>query len=346
MIGVDVSDRSVKIVRLSDRLPRRLLANCMQDVPSGVMESGVIQDARQMEEVLRKALAACGIPLGRKTTVVASIPETQSFLRVVELPVLPEDEIGEAVQWEVAQHIPFGLENVYVDWQSLNGAKSPFAKASGGRQEILVGAAQKKVVDPLLRAMAALALDVAAFELESQALTRALVSKDLRGKQGVVVVDLGGASTNVVVHDHGTVRFTASLQKGSDRIRDSLAPEEIAAINNTPDSIPPPMAATVEGKLSAMYQELVQEVRGIVEFYNSIDRTHEVREIVLTGGGSNFPGMGKAFLQVFSNVHVQRGNPWVNVMGGAGRERQTPLSIGESVRYATALGLALRRVLI
>lgn len=344
MIGIDVSDRSVKVVRLSDRWPRRLLSHHVQDVPAGVMQAGIIQDQTRLASLLTTALRACGVSLGRKSAVVASIPETQSFLRVVELPAMQEDEVGEAVQWEVAQHIPFGLENVYVDWQPLLGRGHA---AASGKQELLVGAAQKKVVDGLFAIFDSLPLDVAAFELESQALTRALVSEDLRQKQGILIVDLGGAATNVVIHDHGTIRFTASLQKGSDRMRDTLAPEEITAVNTRPDAVPPDVAASVEGKLVAMYQELVIEVRGIVEFYNGIDQQHEVREIVLTGGGSNFPGMGKAFLSVFDNVHVQRGNPWVNVVGGQGEGGlTTPLTIGESVRYATALGLALREVIV
>ncbi len=343
MIGIDVSDRSVKIVRLSDRKPWRLVSHCVQEVPAGVIEAGVIIDARKTEEMLTTALSACGVGLGLKSSIVASIPEHQSFLRVVELPQMPEDEVGEAVQWEVAQHIPFGLENVYIDWQSLS---STGHAPAAGKQEILVGAAQKKVVDPLYAVFQALPLDVAAFELESQALTRALVSEDLRPTQGILIVDLGGASTNVVIHDHGTIRFTASLQKGSDRMRDTLALEEIKMVNTNPDTIPPEVVESVEGKLSALYQELVVEVRGIVEFYNGIDQQHEVREIILTGGGGNFPGMGQAFLRVFDNVHVQRGNPWANLTDGAGGERTAPLTLAQSTRYATALGLALRQVFV
>lgn len=342
MIGIDVSDRSIKVVQLIRHGSRQVISHCMSDVPSGVIEAGVVKDASAMQGVIKKALHACSINLDIADAVVASIPETQSFLRVIEVPLMQEDEVGEAVQWEVAQHIPFGLENVYVDWQPIS---SHGHTAAAGKQEILVGAAQKKVVDPLQGVFTALKLDVAVFELESQALTRSLISSDLKYKQGILLVDLGGASTNVIIHDHGTIRFTASLQKGSDRIRDMLSPEEITAINTNPDSIAPELAASVEGKLTAMYQELVVEVKGIVEFYNGIDVQHEVREIVLTGGGSNFPGLGKAFLKVFDNVHIQRGNPWVNIVAGQSASR-LPMGMGESVRFATALGLAQRSAIV
>lgn len=341
MIGIDVSERSLKMIWLSSGHSRRVLAYTVRDLPAGLMEDGVIKDQKRIQESILAAMRECKIDPSTREPIVASIPETQSFLRVVEVPNMQEDEVGEAVQWEVAQHIPFGLENVYIDWEPIIAEGH---QAASGRQEILVGAAQKKVVDPLAAVFQALGLDVAAFELESQALVRSLVSEDLRSKQGMLMVDLGGGSTNVIIHDHGTIRFTASLQKGSDRMRDTLAPEEIAVINSEPDVMPPEPARVIEEKLAGMYQELAQEVNGIVEFYNGIDVQHEVREIILTGGGCNFPGLGQAFLQIFGDIHVQRGNPWVNVLSGT--ERRAPMSIGKAVRFATALGLALRPVTI
>lgn len=338
MIGIDVSDRSLKVVWLSAGKSRRLLSYYVQDLPAGLMEEGIVKDQVGLQKAIRAALQTGTDGKGLREPIVASIPETQSFLRVVEVPIMAEDEVGEAVQWEVAQHIPFGLENVYIDWEPVAAEGH---EPGRGRTEILVGAAQKKVVDPLYQVFRALDADIAAFELESQALVRSLVAGDVRAKQGILVVDLGGGSTNVIIHDHGTTRFTASLQKGSDRMRDTLAPDEIQVINGQPDQLPPPVAQSVQAKLSGMYQELVMEVNGIVEFYNGIDMQHEVREIILTGGGSNFPGLGEAFLRVFTNVHIQRGNPWVSVFSGTG-ERRAPMSLGKAVRFATALGLALR----
>lgn len=339
MIGVDISDRSVKVVQLSGDKPRRLLAHCWHAVPEGVIENGVIHQSPLLQKVLVDILERCRL-LSENDAIVASIPEMQSFLRVVELPIMDEDEIGEAVPWEVARHIPFGLENVYIDWQMVGGGHKP----ATGRQEILVGAAQKKVVDPLLRVFENLELDVAALELESQAIARALISPELRLRQGLLVVDLGGVATNVIIHDHGAIRFTASLQRGARHMVGVLSKAD-AKMLSVPhrDELPQSLSARMANKLRAPQEELVMEVRGIVEFYNGIDAQHEVKEILLTGGGSNLPGLDTVFLRFFDNVHVQRGNPWVNILP-AGTDKRTPLSLRESVHFSTALGLALRKV--
>ncbi len=340
MIGIDISDRSVKVIRLANRRNRKLLNHSWQSVPSQVIEKGVIVDTVAMKTVLEKTFAQSRLD-PQADGVVASIPETQSFLRVIEIPVMDEREISEAVQWEVAQHIPFGLENVYIDWQPIESGHTP----ASGRREVLVGAAEKSVVDPLLAVLRTMHMNVVALELESQAIVRALISRELQRRKGLLLVDLGGAATNVIVFDHSTIRFTASLQKGSSDLIQGLPSHERALVDGPPKEPTAEQLAQIGQKIMTAEEELVLEIQGIVEFYNGIDTEHEVHEIVLTGGGANLPDFDRAVLKYFDNVHIHRGNPWVNILP-VGKETRPPFSLQESVHYSTALGLALRNVVI
>lgn len=338
MIGLDISDRSLKVVRLSNDSTRRLLGHGTLSLPEGSIENGLVIKPEQVAQGIKKVLEQIHAPFDNSDPVVVSIPEAQSFLRVIEIPVMSDDEIGEAIKWEVAQHIPFGIENVYIDWQLPSGGH----KALVGKQEVQVGAAQKKVVNMLYKTLDSLPLDVAAFELESQAVVRALISNELRNKQGLLIVDLGTSGTNVIIYDHGATRFTASLQKGVQYVQRHLPAnvtgniEDLIAGKTIDEQV-------VTQSLIPALEELVMEIRSIIEFYNSIDEQHEVLEILLTGGGSNLPALDKVFIRFFDNVHVQRGNPWVNLLSNQ-RTAQPPMNIQESVRYTTALGLALREV--
>jgi type IV pilus assembly protein PilM len=348
VIGIDISDRSIKIIRL-DGGRRRLLTHCWHEVPEHLIEQGVVRQKDQMAKVLQTALQKCRLS---KTlageVVVASIPESESFLRVIDIPDMDEQEVNESVQWEVAQHIPFGIENVYVDWQwaGEGGKASAFealADKSAGRREILVGATEKRVVDPLLELLHELKLDVAALELESQAIIRSLISPALRHQAGLLVVDLGGSATNVVIHDRGTIRFTATLRKGSFDLIRKLSSDQQKEVSGPPPEALSPNLDPIQVKLQAGLDELVVEIRGIVEFYTGLNAQHRVNEILLTGGGANLPGLDTTFLRYFDDVHIQRGDPWVNVWAHRSKG-EGPLNLHESVHYATAIGLALRPV--
>ncbi len=338
MIGLDISDRSVKMVQLSDGSPRRLLSHCWHAVPDGVIDRGMVDQPQALNELLLAVFEQCRLLPTVNDSVVASIPEAQSFMRVIEIPIMSEDEIAEAVQWQVAQDIPFGLENVYIDWQPIKSGH----KVAKGNQEVLVGAAQKRVADPLVKVLDSIGVDLAALELESQAIVRALVSPELLSHQGLLLVDVGGTSTNVVVHDHGATRFSASLQYGAHSMSGDLSASDRRLLDVPRHSVlSAEKAEGVEKLLRPAQEELVTEIKGVVEYYNSIDKDHRVKEVLLTGGGSNFPGLDKVFLQLFNDIHVQRGNPWVNLMP-AGETKEQGLSIQESVHFSTSIGLALR----
>jgi type IV pilus assembly protein PilM len=339
MIGIDISDQTIKVVRLSRGHITKLLSHCMHVLPSGIVVNGIVVDSSAMEVEIRKALSSCSAG-SAPDSVIASIPETQSFLRVVEIPTMTEDEIQEAVKWEIAQHIPFGLENVYIDWQPCSGEHV----TRPGHQEVQVGAAQKKVVDVLYGVLHALRLDVAAFELESQAIVRSLISREWRLKQGVLIVDIGSTATNVIVYDQGASRFTASLQRGVVHLTSSLPPDDARGVLEALHHLPSDLVDRIQPGIISGLEQLVKDIKGIVDFYNGIDRDHKVQEIILTGGGSNLPGFDDVFLQQFDDVHIQRGNPWVNILSGASQVRP-PLDLQESVRYTTALGLALRNAI-
>ncbi len=340
MIGIDISDRSIKVVQLANDSSHRLLSHHVLSLPSQAVTNGIVVETGVVQSALQEALKLAGISLRTKDAVVASIPETQSFLRVIEIPDMDEEEIAEAIKWEIVQHIPFGLENVYVDWQPLKGAGHV---DKGEKQEVQVGVAQKKVVDSLYGAFSTLPLDLAAFELESQALVRSLISPDMRSKQGILLVDIGDSVTDVVIHDHGAMRFSATLQKGIDYLAATIDAEAGRALRGDPAAVSEDDRQQLAEKLLPALEELVIEINGVVEFYNSIDTKHVVREIKLTGGGSNIPGLNIAFLKHFDDVHIQQGNPWVNILSSMATAKP-PMNLRESVRYTTALGLALREV--
>ncbi len=341
MIGIDISDQTIKIARISSSSKRSLLARCLTMIPSGVIANGMVVNKKAMAEALADALSKCRLSASVRDSVVASIPETQSFLRVIEVPQMNEDELSEAVRWEIGQHIPFGLENVYVDWEYV---ESNGHTVKPGHIEVQVGAAQKSIVDSLYEVMSHMGLDVAAYELESQAVVRSLIPGEWKSKHGILIIDLGSTTTNVIVYDYGAIRFTASLQQGVAQLVAGMAPDDIKTLMAHLHEIPQGLAEKAHNHVAASADALVRDILGITDFYNGIDKEHVVKEILLVGGGSNLTGLDAVFLKYFQDVHIQRGNPWVNVLP-ANKGARPPMDLQESVRYATAIGLALRTVI-
>lgn len=345
MVGIDISDRSIKIAEVDLASSPRLRTVCWSPLTPHVMRRGVIQDIPVATVTLQETLKKCSPMPVSSDEVVASIPETQSFVRVIDLPTMPDYEVSEAVQWAVRQHIPFDLERVYLDWQALPVAFSQDRK----RRQVLVGAVQRDVVDPLLEVLDGAGLRVIALELEAQAIVRSLLPRDAYDVHGVLVVDLGATSTNVIYFDGGVMRFTTSVQVGGDDLTQKLAQTlhvapSIAAEKKTTIGLQMQEGeeANVVIALHEATIELLEKIeRTVREMAAQLQEDHPVRAILLSGGSANLPGIRNVVAEVFPGIPVEMGNPWTNI-SFANKDNQPPLSPQDASHFITAIGLALR----
>lgn len=346
MIGIDISDRSIKVVEVTnDPLPS-LATVCWSPLSPQLMEQGLVQDAPRLAAELRAALMKCSPRPITNGLVAASIPESRSFMRVLEVPGAGEQEVAEAVQWVVRRHIPFDLDRMYLDWESVPGDPS-----TGEQHQVVVGAAQRDVVDPLLAVLDSLDLRVVALELESQAVVRCLLPRDpeeLREIRGVLMVDIGATLTDVALFDRGAIRFTANIQWGGDDLTRHLvealgvSSEEALLLKSTDGAAGQQRDPRVAEVMREGVLDLAQKVARVAdEVTAELPPDQHARAILLSGGSANVAGITDWFVTVFPQIPIQLGNPLTNVAAG---QRGLSLSRPDAMHFTTAIGLALRPV--
>lgn len=336
---MDVSDRSIKVIDLADGPRHKIRTACWSPLSPNVMRRGVIQDQIGVVGGLHQALTRCKGGSLHGSTVVLSIPETQSFVQALDLPMMNNSETDEAVQWAIRQHIPFDLDRVYIDWQPIPNSDRP------DRQEVLVGAAQRDMIDPLLAVVDEVGLRVVALELEAQAIVRSLLPTDSQTINGIVIVDIGATVTNVIFFDRGSIRFTTSIQRGGEDITQQLAqtlqiaPQQAAEAKAIAGGGEQAVDALHNSALS-LIRQVGQVVDDMTKKYNS---SEGIRAILLSGGSANVPGLVELFSEVFPNLPIQVGNPFINLMIDP-EKNDSPISQEDATHFATAIGLALRNV--
>jgi type IV pilus assembly protein PilM len=343
MVGIDISDRSIKIAELTDEEQPRLMAVGWQAIDVRLMRRGVVQDVSELAAAVKTAMANAGMSPGDRS-VVASIPEMQSFVRVLEVPQMLPNEMEEAVQWVVRQHIPFDPERVYLDWQPVLTAAT-----KKRHQQVLVGAVRRDVVDPLLTVLEAVGLEVVALELEAQAVVRSLLPRGANEVAGILLIDIGATNTNVVFFDRGAMRFTASILRGGDTFTNQLVEQLSLSVEEAAEQKALVGAIDREGSrvgevLREVIGSLIDEVGRAVRQMLATEelRSEGVRVILLSGGSANLPGINNLFSEVWPGVPVQLGNPWTNL--APEQMRKTNLSKEDALHFTTAFGLGLRRV--
>jgi len=356
-LGLDISDVSLKLFEFEKNQSNfRVQAYSDEIIPKELISADSIKDPKGLTRLIKKAIS---MPkFGKVTTpyVVASIPETKCFVRVIQMPAVSMDEAKEAIPWEAEAYIPMPIGQVYLDWVVLPSHSVPGALGQQDKMTVLITAAPKDYVDDFTRILKEAQLQPIALEIESQATARSLVS---RLEETVLILDINTLRTSFIVYDEDTLQFTSSIPIAGNVFTESVAKalginsdeaEKIKRKNGLDESKD---NGAVKRALSPVFNNLVSEVKNIIRFYEEHSTaTSKVSRILLSGGSSKLKHLpsflaeklaqdtgGDHPLRSLPGIKVELGNPWVKVL----KKRQVPpLSREDSLSYATAIGLALR----
>jgi cell division protein FtsA len=280
-----------------------------------------------------------------------------------------DNEIGPAdvdrvVEAAKAIAIPMDREIIHVIPQEFivddqDGIKDPVGM-SGVRLEaevhIITGAvtSAKNICRSIQRA----GLKVHDLVLEPLASSHAVLGRDERDL-GVVLLDLGGGTTDVAVFFEGSIRHTAIVPCGGANVTNDIAiglrtpidkAEQIkiqhgcalAALVSSSDLVTVPGVGGRTDReisrhvLASMIEPRMEEIFSMVK--REVQKNHFAEMlgggVVLTGGTSLMPGMAELAEQVFE-MPVRLGAP--AGLGGLGANVADP-------RYSTGVGLVLHAV--
>lgn len=345
IVGLDISDRSVKIALLKkNRLDFSLEAWGETPVPVGAVESGVVRDAEVFREVLGAAWEASGLAARERWAVVA-LPEDQMFIRLVTIPAVPPHELRQAVELETEATVPLPADERYADWIILPAETN----GEGKHHDIIITAAPKKIVEELLKLFDSLGVVAVALEAESQALARIYARARPAAAESVIIIDLGATVSRLLLVAGGLVRFSTMLTLSGERLNALIAetqgvtlPEaetlkRHVGIANTPEgrrlfaALEPPIKELLNevGRAARYWEDHVKHRHGVGE---------RISRIFLSGGGARLKGLTE-----FLSFHAGFPTAFLKVPAFPIALRVTnPATRFDPLTYATALGLALR----
>jgi len=340
--GLDVSDNGIKVMELSPR-NHGLFPTAYSEVPLAqnlILNHMISNEDKLADNIKRAVSAAKHIDT---EYVTASIPEAKSFVRVLKLPKMPEDELAGAVPFEIEQNIPVPIEMVYMDWQILREAKEGL--------EVMVTATPKDYVDSLVSTLKIAGLVPVAMELESQAMSRSLISKD-DNERTVLIVDISSVQTSFVIVEHGHVEYTSSISVAGNAFTESISRNlgmSMADAENAKRQqglVADIRKGNIRQAILPLLDNIIEEIRNVARFHEEHSPEHsEIAEVILSGGSAKLPGIAdyvSARLNLMNrSMHqVLLGNPWINI---ADETRvKLPLTPIEALSYCTVAGLAIR----
>ncbi len=341
--GLDISDLTVKYAKFRPGKETRLENFGEIKIPAGIIENGEIRKEAELEKVFSDWLRRDGRKF-RSAFAVVSLPEEKGFLRLIQIPKIKRDEIANAIRWEIESNVPLPLEELIYDYDVVEPPDSQF-----DHLDVAISAFPKKVIESYLRVLKGAGIKVMAMEVESQAITRSLLPSLQRGAK--IIADIGHARTGIAIFAGGTLVYTTTVNFGGKVLEENLvrhlnlSPQQAAALKKEKGLDRRAAEGKILPAVLPALSTLSDELKKTIVFYQThAKHIHQVEgvidEIILVGGDANLPGL-TTYLSSALKVKTNTGD-FLPVLSGA--EFPIPaLPRDQSLAYATAIGLALRK---
>ena len=333
--GLDIGMTAVRVVELKNiGNTRTLLRYAYAPVDSKLIGSDAPADQLKVAQIVKDLVAQARITT---KNVAVGLPSQRVFTTVVDIERLSSNELGKTIKFQADSLIPTPLAESKIDWALIGD--SPIDKT---KVEVLLSSVPNEYVEKRLDMLESIGLNVIAFEPDTLALTRALLSPDSTG--GQIVIDIGSKSTDIVLTIGGVPRLTRSISTGSDAIikaamqnlnvDETQAQQFVFKFGLSKEKLEGQILKSIISTIEILTTEIDKSIR----FFNTRYVGTKLNKLIVTGGASVIPEFPLYLANKFG-LDVEIGNAWRNV--SYPRERQNDL-LAISNQFSVAVGLAER----
>lgn len=344
--GLDISDFLLKIALLKPQGKNFTLASFQEThIPEGIVQNNEIKKPDELLKIFSESVKNAKGEKIKTKFVTATIPERKSFLRIIQLPKMPEEEIKQAIKFEMEANIPLSLNEAYFDWQAL-GESSKI-----NHRDILVAVAPKSVVDPYLELIKNAGFIPKALELESIAMSRSIIP-NLKTEKPVLIVNLSATQINFTIFSGQAPRFSSSISTASRNHLTyyisqymKMSTEEAEKIKRSVGLDKTKYEGRVFRALEPAIKSLINQIQDYSDYYSSHPQhehteTAKISKIILCGGDANLIGIAP-YISKALKLPVELGNPWSNILPESHKETAI-MSYEKSLAFTPCLGVALK----
>lgn len=337
--GLSIEDDTLKIIRIEDKKIKNYGSVTM---PNDVIKDGEIVNKDEFFNSLEKLIKSTRPKKIKTKKVRIALSESKSFLRLISMPAMSENEINEAIKWEIEANIPLSLDQVYYDWQLVgdifdNGVSNEEIK-------VLVLATAKKVVNRYVEILEEFGLEVIGIESETTAMARSLLSEH-SAPQTTLIINIDKNKTSFIFAIKNIPCFASSVPISEKNIIGAIAKKF---------NISDKKAQEIEEKdgiglffeddalfdaIKPILSGLIDEIKRTIDFYlDGLKYSSSVDKIIICGKMSKARGL-IPYLSKNLEIEVIEGDVRNGMLSSI---KDIPIIKKDDViNYVVAIGLAL-----
>ena len=346
--GVDIGQAGLKAIRLKyAEQAEQALAVAFDYIPHPKILS---QPDAIPKDLIKQSLETF---LERNETtgdlISISLPGHSALARFIQLPPVESSKVADVVKYEARQQIPFALEDVIWDFQTLGGGIEESGFMLGA--EVGLFAMKKENVYESMVPFTNAKVEIEMIQIAPLAMHNFLcydqlgirVEEEFMAPEDyIIMLDMGTDNTTLLVTNGekiwirnvplGGNNFTRALTK---EMKLTFAKAEHLKCNATKS--PDPRA--VFQALRPVFNEYVSEIQRSIGYFSSVNRDAKISKVVGVGNAFKLAGLQK-FLQQNLQYEVERVEAFNGVIGDT--VLNAPLFQENIMSFVVPYGLALQ----
>jgi Tfp pilus assembly PilM family ATPase len=302
--GITITDKSLKFAQFK-KSSRNLELLHFIDIPfsKGAVTAGFINDT----EEVKKALVYLK-DLHHIQYIKATLPEERAYVYTTEIDKVPYKDLRDAIAFTIEENAPVTLDKSIFDFDIVGPTTGPKLK-------VAVTVVTYKGTALYTEIFESAGLSPISFEIESQAIARAIIPKGDTRTQ--LLINLSSEKTGLYIVEDEIVHFTSTIPFG---------------------------AREVDGAFPDVH-DLKSEIRKIFAFWNTRLDSHgvpvrKIEKILFVGEDATKEDFVSEIMSDIS-IEYSLANVWINALSF--EERVPNIPFKESMGCAAAIGLSLPR---
>jgi type IV pilus assembly protein PilM len=305
------------------------------------------QDWEEKDKAAERLRHLCTSLKMKNITVITSITGHNVIIKRVNLPVSQDtDNLTETIFKQSQEHIPFDMEDIYLDYQILGPGNTPDSS------QVIIVASKKKMVHELMTLFERANLGTLIVDIDGFALSNCFeFNYPEQVHNTSYLLDIGSESSVFCVYSQNQPLFIRDMGFGGQQITQHISQH----IDQSPQSaekikikglkdLEPNAKSSLLPELNIIYQSWAEEIKRLIMFYqSSYDNVQKAQCLYISGGGSLMANLPQT-LADYLNITVDFINPFRKITCDSYKFDPGYLrDIGP--QFTVPVGLALRSIL-
>src|SRR5687767_8915421 len=174
-------------------------------------------DSSMVVETISKLNSTKGV---KNSNYATSLSGHSVIIKKITLPAMSAEELGESIQWEAEQYIPFDINDVNLDYVPLT------TPGSGDNIEVILVAVKKEKINDYTSVISQTGKNPVLVDVDAFALQNAYeMNHDVDEGKVLALVNIGASVTNVNVLSGHNSMFWRDITFGGNQYTDAIQRE-------------------------------------------------------------------------------------------------------------------------